>query len=1136
MVMPTNFNITLNSLYTIPSSLRLNSLCQVPQAQLDEFNANTNGKYVVASPNRRDNFDCPTSETCEGWAVSGISEACVGKKNTVVSADCITNMYNQIDASIQQSMQMSEDYTDQVVANAINGVQQTLTNTVTTLQETFNSQLSAQEQTLTNAIVDTATVVTANYKKDIASLATDTSNKMSSLQSSLSRRLSNVASALTSQIQDVVADTNNRFTYMSTHLEEFIDIYNNNNMQTIDTQGNIMNSIQQLVTQVERLSRMESQGVDVSAILAQWQSMDQTNVFQDLAINNTYKYASSGIVGVYDSTQLDIAYPNYKAVVNNTVYRCYEAGTTNTDINANPANVAPMAFYVRSGNPITSADVSVYDYVYRQVQSSCPSMLSSLATFLSLQGVTRIAIGTAPSYGILISAPGGSYTFDIGQCSAAINNIPNTTVPYSIIKTFADSGRYVLLRSNGIFDMSTVTANTLTISGMTKSAGEFMKAASVSIAGGSAVSIDGLRTKYNSITYGNGHFTINHPVYSTMSIHRCAPIISAPVVYQDMSGNSQVLANTDGNGRVLDDATSAGNAGLLIVDSAGAIGSTAAMLVYSNTNISVLVPNSYYYSDDTWCCDVNANPVQTVNSSYQCSLLGYNVCDTALFGRCLRSGAVSVVKLIGNNCPQGYTTQPISIMLRYKSPRMFFCTTNYKFAEPYGIQLSACARGSIRLPGAGVTMETGIMAPGGLYPASCIFWNSVSGNVPVYTISAEFDKQVVPTIINNLHGKKIAYYYNDGMVIDEMDRLYGIQNAGYDCLAYEMDKVIHDPKACVSYDMPSYSTTAYFAGKVRTTGLSALGDYFDISIVPSTNTSVGLTVNFALKGGIDYETAYVDNNNQCPSLLVDYSKDGTSCILRGWSTVYKAGFVVNVAGRDVCDGKSACITSLQVSDGTALLVSISDNGRVTNCSRFVCSAATRTFVAYAVDSFSMLLSRPNQLQYIDGIGNQSFYTDVSSRLDDITTAVAQAMASVSEINTTVSINYTKLYMDDIVSNIKQDYAAIKNDTAMRLGTLQLNITDTFDQIRAENAELRRQMDELIKNFTIGKPEFTESSGSSSSIGSWGWGTNMASKAVMMISIIALALSIVAILPCVLRFIGARFRPPVALPDIRTEAL
>ena len=42
-----------------------------------------------------------------------------------------------------------------------------------------------------------------------------------------------------------------------------------------------------------------------------------------------------------------------------------------------------------------------------------------------------------------------------------------------------------------------------------------------------------------------------------------------------------------------------------------------------------------------------------------------------------------------------------------------------------------------------------------------------------------------------------------------MDRLYGIGNSGYDCMSFEMDKFLHQPRSCVSYDIPSYDMVAW---------------------------------------------------------------------------------------------------------------------------------------------------------------------------------------------------------------------------------------------------------------------------------------------------------------------------------------
>lgn len=1108
--MPQSFNITFSRQITIPMSLKLNSMCQVPTSQLDNFNSRTNNKYVYSNKKRDTPFYCKTSRYCNNGGLAGIVGICLGSEHSNVDKSCIDDLWAATTAAIDKGIKLATDvarsYADASTSAAVKGINATLNAAMTELSTSFTSQITAQEQTLISALLGASSQITGATNQNIQSLSGAISSTLNSLQTASIKRMDKMADILATNIADSTLTTNSRISKLASFVDTFVTLYNSNSLTDQQNYLSIMSALQQLAISGERSSRFEIEGVDISPLLAQWETQDLSTVFQD-DTNNTYNYVATGVVGIYNKEILDIAYPFEKDVIGRYAYKCYEKGpdpilqVPNTRLLVN----IPSSINLQSIGFTQSSSFSVYDVVMK-LTALCPvAILQKLEEVLNLEsnGAAIYYENFFNTYNIYLYTFIGSITLNYYVFSVNLNRINITTCTYSppsisnksgfynLSANVQDSGRYVILSdvsNNSI--LNNVTPDTLSAIFYRKTGLDVLS--NIMLYKDSPafrINVDNSYNSYIGTNYGNKHFAINHPLYGIMNIHRCEKLTSGPLIDVQF-GSSQPFGMTDTLGRILSSYSNiVTSLGQLTIPSYGTVGTSLTLVVRQTDPNGVTIynmePEPYYYTSDIWCCDnATLTPVRTTNSTNFCNSSGLIICSSSYFGYCRNSFKVEERLLILSGkvyiCPQNYNSVPLNISTKYKSPRLYYCSGDYKFREPYGVEISFCDKGEKRLPGAGVSIETGIMAPGGLYPAACIFWNSVRGKIPVYKIVAEFEDQIVPSLLNDLHGKSIAYYYGDGVVVDEMDRLYGIENSGYDCVSYEMEKLLHDPRNCVNFDIPTYNITAYFSGKVRSSGISKMLDYFDIMPILGNNSNE-LIMNFALRDGIDYEAAYVDNVNNCPSLSVSYQD--SSCIISGWSLRQNSDLIVSVASVNVCDGKSSCTASIQVDNGAEIYVSITYKGEITNCSRFVCLSSSNTFLAYPVDTFSMLISRPNEHEYSPSLGNLSYIDDIARIISDLEKSIQDVKDDVNGwyvYNGTLYVNITMPDLSSVVESVKANYSEMLTKFQADMYSLKLNITKninlTMEDIQkvldAEYNKTQQLLEEYSKEH--GKSEYYDS--------------------------------------------------------------
>ena len=1152
-----SFNITLSRIATIPMSLKLNSMCQVPQFQLDKFDSSTGFRFS-SSGKRGTDFSCSTVKYCDNGGLAGSYDVCPGSRHQLVDSSCIDNLYKQtqdlIAASSTQTLQAAKSFTEDAITTAITGVQNTFDDTISSLSGALTSQISSQEATLTQAIQDSSAAQTLAMKSNINNLAAATSANLASLQASINRQLADasgqinqLSSTLTSVTQslqgsiasvsndlaasiyslsnattynlnrlkvslvnsnnvnlNVAAIINSRINKLDNYIASIIDTINYNSLKQQKSLMSVMDSVVQLSVKAERAARFESEGVDISSLLSQWSTYDQSSVFQDVS-NATYKYVSSGYIGVYDSTPIDVNYPSDKDLIGSTAYRCYEKGAV-----PNPPSFVSgtTPIYVGSGVGSQYIGSDVYSIINQIVPNAVD--INQILSFVLSSSVSsaQIAVGTSTtgsgvfySYVQVLQSGNFIYGYVTDALDSYHNSLPSyTTSPPTTTITTAPTGdqRFVTLIDNtGALD--NVTPDTYTFTN------EFITTADIAAYLGSLEVVPGGNTATTSIprskfvqtqkTYGSGHFVLSHPTMGDMNIHKCVKMgaTNSDPIYDNWDTNNS-YAYTDSNGRVRSGGANGALPGQLSVNVNGLPATTISMAVrqLSVTGLPVanLIPDTYYYTSDIWCCDsVTVKPVLTVALETQCFNLSYSVCPKSLFGNCTVSNNVVQERLLvqagtkyncpsgykslfGNctvsnnvvqerllvqagtkyNCPSGYKSPtPSSTGYRYKSPRIYFCSVDRRYSSPYGRETTFCLSSSIGLPGAGVSLATGVMAPAGLYPASCIYWNSVIGSVPLYNIVAKYEDEIVPTLLTDLNGKRLVYYYGGSIAIDEMDRLYGVQNSGYDCVTYEMDKILHNPSNCVNYDLPQYDIVSYFSGKVRSSGISRMLDYFTITPIPSNDNS-NLVLNFALLEGIDYESAIINNVNTCPTLNVQYIKDsqGIGCLLSGWPTSNQKDRVIQVAGVNVCSGASSCTTSLRVEDSSYVLVSVVVNNTLSPCNKFQCLASTNTFLAYPVDSFSMQISRPELSYFVSPNSNDNYTSIIAQALQQssdtysklVYTSVANLTSSYNSLAANVN-NNIKLALQ----NLTQSNLNSNASTGITITLVDPDLTATIDNIR-----------------------------------------------------------------------------------------
>jgi hypothetical protein len=1132
MVMPASFNVTFVPLYTSPQSLQLNRLCQVSSFQLDKFNNMTNYQYVVASKKRNNDNSCTNVQYCDNGSGMASNSSCSGVQTNIVPSDCTSTIWGlgqqELAAISQQLVTSSAGMTQTATDQSLEGLNTTLLEELSGLGSALSSSLTSQEATLIGAIAQSSAIVTQQLQESIDSLASATSAKLSQVVQDTNNALNALSSQIATQLEQVADNLenveitlNNRISALVQEVNNIITNLNSNDLGTIQSIQSISSSLVQLAAQNEINGRILNEGIDISNLLVAWNSLVDSTVFQDPS-NEYYTYVSEGMIGVYDYTQaysLDVGgaegiYSPDTSVQNTYAYRCYEESSTTPSVTSYSAPVPSKSKLYYYDNCFGTACPSLpseiaYDIIERYLTTNCSSYdTASWLTAISAVNVSYIEIGSITTTTI-VDTSGAAHAqtdnyMDLymesnyptnGYITISKCNFTNTATfisepsLYTHTVNRSDSGRYVILSSQNVNPtLETMMPDSYTFVSKLDNTIDVLQNTPAKYRINNTYSYSYSST-YMSVSSSPNHFTLMHPTMGQMNIHRCERLINGYLTTYPSSVNSQSSAFgiTNGTGQVLPGIYNQVTPGLRNVNAFGNIG-TSVNLVVQTTNaygepIPNMEPDPYYYVTDVWCCDTTGVPVQTVNNTIYCSVLGYKVCDSALFGYCTStsSSKVDVRKLVINqasySCPSGYNNQPNSTFYMYKSPRIYYCSGTYKFASSYGIELQFCTTGTAKLPGAGVIIETGINAPGGLYPAECIFWNSVQGVVPIYSIDVSLTDQIVPTMISQLNNEKIAYYTSASIVIDERDKLYGPENSGYDCVTYEMDKILHDPKNCINYAMPTYDVSAYFSGKVRSTGISALLDYFDITPI---YTNGQVIMNFALLDGIDYEAAYIRAVDPCPVLQVAYQESPSTCILSGWPTVAQADVQIYVGTQVTCDPNSgSCVNTINVPNGGALNITVIDSTGATICNSFRCLSSTSLFVAYPVQTFSTTIQRPNMDAYINTYNDTDLVNQFNDQISAVNSAISTMYSNLTEamdrivINTTLDYYKANVNLSSVYAFINDSYSANIQQLQQDINKIGQNVSNNIAQtialvnatIAAEVNSTLQQLNQTISNYT-----------------------------------------------------------------------
>ena len=867
---------------------------------------------------------------------------------------------------------------------------------------------------------------------------------------------------------------------LKTYLSSVVDKANlvQLSLQTYTERLNL--AVLNLLIRANNLNLMESQGEDISTLLTQWFNINNgTNVLQDLTRESTYTYAVNAYIGKYGSDGV-MADPQDE-VVGKAVYECYEEGEEIDYGNDTIGEVLVSTNYVDSNGIRYKVSVGpAYDPGRGGWSNTFyQRLLDATALPYSKMEVYRNGRSEAYTY-----YNNGQYTF--GTATSECKNTPhmhiklynstgNVYFEYQYVdrEQYSCDSFYTTSLCPGVSNVGCygdwATAN-ITANFGTSPVGlklqkrdkgdpiyivdEVMSVLSLVVPDQVNVSVAGVKTWDNDIVItdnylvssykgaifrnvvpGTGGFYLQHPTRGSLKIHRCSRVTS-PVVAQ--SGTP--LAELDGSYLI----RSGGNLypGRKTVSVLGLeMSSYVQLLVPQGTDNHDLRPDVYAYSKDKWCCGADGNP-RVANSD--CSSIRLGDCKSAIFANCTVTGVRTLTMIRGGVCPGGVV--PSTTEVRYLSPNVYYCSKAGKNTKPLEYGLEYCETKNMRMPGAGVEIETGVMSPQGYYPAKCIYWSEAQGRADLHSIYVNVSDKTLPTMIANLRDSKVVFKVTADTVVDEMNDIMGIGNGGYDCVTYEVDKILHRPKNCRNYALPLYNTTSYFAGRVRSSGLSRMLDFFDISMISNSESKVLL--NFTLKQGIDYQSAYFPTNNLCPRLQVDYTT-GTPkyCKVSGWSTT-EGNVDVQVNSLSVCrDG--VCDTEKSILDGRNVSIDIMVEGKRTNCYKFVCMAATQSFVAYPGETFEGLANRFKKVEAISRISGYDYQGVIDSLLSQLIEKISNASSQIitGGLGTTVEVNLT-------LPMVTPEYKSIA-----------LSVARVADQGKSAISNITSEQQQLLVNIT-----------------------------------------------------------------------
>lgn len=1131
------FSITLTKVASVPSSLSASTICQVPGFQLQQF-ANQSGISITRAGKRSAMFErrsttdysdsCDPKVSCCGFCycdnggAAGLCSACPGKKHAVADEDCINKLRNDM-------IQMAEQFYRQVLSDAraqavdiADGssellrrqlVQQLQANsrilnaTISTVEATLMAGLESSNVANHKALQETADSVSNQFTTAFSEIQNSVNSQFSLAQrqiNSLASVQSSNTNALYSALSSASILSAQRVQNLSDYVDVTVSTINKNNFAIYLNLVETLKTVQTLMASVEKASRFELQGVDISPLLSEWENVDKNEVFQNPPLQN-YTYYSSGLFGLYPSDYIITSpYPVVNELEGLPLYRCFQRGqkpTAPPDSTQATTTVLKVTGCNLADSRVTTMLTAGLQGILGTLKSAC-SANSQASSFLNnaesllwgkIEGritcsssdqvtVTEYWLGFAPigDPGLrAVNSNGVSCGTSLGTSPVALNssltsynsdgsnsffvvgrgaNFLTELSPSGTIFNFFNSNARMAMNS---FDYRTASVSTGVI---------FQPSGNV-IQTTYSVEYSFTSSSVPSTIYGK-EALFNHPDLGVVNVHRCVPVAStaAGQTLNILDHYNRRLGGVDFYGKWVAN-------GIQIGSTYAVANGLSKSYVEMPTTFNISTPMdavAYYYTPDIWCCDYLGRPDMTVQNSQECATVGKVVCPSANFAFC--NGGLTRLNAL-DRCPDNSVPSNPFREVRYKSPRVYFCGSARKFREPYGVDLVPCHKDQIGLPGAGVEVQTGTISPQGIYPAACIYYSQVRGSVPLYTINARFEGQVVPTMLANLDGRKILYLQQDGKVIDEMDRLYGVGNAGYDCLTYEMDKFLHQPRACTSYQLPEYDMVSYFSGRVRA-GISKYLDYFDIIPRPGSDNNT-LVLEFLLKDGIDYESAYINNMNLCPRLSVSYSRNGASqfCVLQGWSNLDTN---LTIAGSKVCTTSGVCDTVKSVSDGSTVDVVVTSGSETIICNRFQCKASINSFVAYPVDTFSARLERPELPIFLGSQAGYNYAAELQNVLDQVTRTVSYNLGSLnltgippSAINSTIKVIVNTPDLTALLESIKRNFSSIQgllgdtfrfleDQTNERIDDMKKDLLDSIELRYLNSTEYLRKLADSYK--------------------------------------------------------------------------
>ena len=1079
----TSFTVVLNKTATVPRILTLNTICTVPDFQKYGVGVNVNNRRKRAlDPNTykdpadfkfTDSYGCSRVGYCNNDGMAGSYFACTGSKHQVVDDKCLqkfaAGVLDKTAALGLLAREQSYNLIADTVAKVVDGSATLLNKYLDKMGDTINTVIDQVEGEILSSLVTSTSLFTQEVKSTFDSIAQQTNFALNSLAynnkqglATLSNNLNAVADlisknnyALSSTLTSTVLVNSKSINKLVSNLNDLVDATNAFYAGVASYNKALQTSIQTLMIATSNSMLRDKQGVDISSILLTWANMSKGTVMRDASNLNFYRYAYKGYVSGYEQQRVD-ADPQDE-VVGKAVYQCFEEGDK-IDYSASVGVIEYDSTCVAITSITSPNDTA---RCVRNLEQPC---IDRLVTALS-KPYSKLSISESASpyftacAGDIYMCPQGRwyttltfydysgnvyfkypystvtsgssciyYDFSCTYNSQCTGN-PNTfTTTWGTLKpSKADRGQALYLVDDINGPLETVTremvretpTNVLTW-------GDFNTISS-------ACTNNQCRgTKFDDTIPGNSNFYISHPKRGNIKIHRCTRVSNLTIV--DDQGP---LAELDGS--LLMRQSNLYYPGKKVLAATGLAGrDTVQLLVrYTNTDRE-MTPTRNVYSTDKWCCDGSWSPIL---ATANCTLAGLKECITVEVANCTVNSVKVLVKLTNGLCPGG--TTPATKEKRWLSPRTYFCSSAGKNTKPLAYGLDYCRVDDIQLPGAGVSIETGVISPQGYYPASCMYWSDGVGRANLHTINIPLNDVVAPTMLANLRGQKVIFDVDPDKVVDEMYPLLGIGNGGFDCVTYEMDKTYYKPKDCTNFVLPEYNTTQYFSGKVRSTGLSRFLEYFDISLIDNNSTTVLL--NFTLKAGIDYEAAYFATSNACPSLKVDYGTIQTRpiCIVGGWQD-YSGQSDIKLNGISVCNG-GICTSSVNIPDNSTVTIDLTDSkGQKSNCYKFVCMAATSSFVGYPGETFNQFTVRDRKIQSLALISGYDYQGTVRGIMQQLQTQIVNTSTNYikSSLGFNTVVNITAPLITPEFSGLASsvNYATVSAQKAI------LNITAQQQQL------------------------------------------------------------------------------------------